>query len=113
MKKIEDVVNGDVVSTFDLISNRKTENVVNAVLSKSVTRTSLEKLNLVYEYAVGKYNEIKKKKEDLTEEEKVDLMYLSKIVNRKVYNSLIEDMFQGINLEKATKQEVISIFIFV
>ncbi len=45
MKKIEDVVNGDVVSTFDLISNRKTENVVNAVLSKSVNKIVEYKLD--------------------------------------------------------------------
>ena len=37
MKKIEDVVAGDVVSTFDLESETIKHNVVNAVLSKNVT----------------------------------------------------------------------------
>ena len=36
IKKIEDVVSGDIVSTFDLVSNTKKENIVNAVLSKKV-----------------------------------------------------------------------------
>jgi intein/homing endonuclease len=45
MKKIEDVVAGDVVSTFDLVSNTKTENVVNAVLSKSVNEIVEYKLD--------------------------------------------------------------------
>ena len=45
MKKIEDVVAGDVVSTFDLVLNTKTENVVNAVLSKSVNEIVEYKLD--------------------------------------------------------------------
>jgi len=36
IKKIEDVVSGDIVSTFDLVLGIKTENVVNAVLSKTI-----------------------------------------------------------------------------
>lgn len=45
IKKIEDVVNGDIVSTFDLVSNTKTENIVNAVLSKSVNEIVEYKLD--------------------------------------------------------------------
>jgi intein/homing endonuclease len=45
MKKIEDVVAGDVVSTFDLVLNTKTKNVVNAVLSKSVNEIVEYKLD--------------------------------------------------------------------
>lgn len=45
MKKIEDIVAGDVVSTFDLLLNTKTENVVNAVLSKSVNEIVEYKLS--------------------------------------------------------------------
>ena len=71
------------------------------------TQTTIEKLESIYTYVVEEYNNLKEKI-DLTEEEKVDLMFLSKLVNRKVYNSLIEDMFQGINLDKVSQEEIIS-----
>jgi len=45
LKKIEDVVAGDVVSTFDLVSNRKTESAVNATLSKVVNEIVEYKLD--------------------------------------------------------------------
>lgn len=71
------------------------------------TQTTIEKLESIYTYVVEEYNSLKEKT-DLTEEEKIDLMFLSKLVNRKVYNSLIEDMFQGINLDKVSQEEIIS-----
>jgi len=36
IKKIEDVVSGDIVSTFDLVLGVKSENIVNTILSKTV-----------------------------------------------------------------------------
>jgi intein/homing endonuclease len=45
IKKIEDVVAGDIVSTFDFVLNTKTENIVNAVLSKSVNQIVEYKLD--------------------------------------------------------------------
>lgn len=88
---------------YDLENNEKNEDY----LKEYPTQTNIEKLQSIYTYAVEEYNNLKDR-ENLTEEEKIDLMYLSKIVNRKVYNSLIEDMFQGINLDKVSTEEIIS-----
>jgi hypothetical protein len=115
----------DILKDFDTIFNFKkaklyiisklkgleNQESTEEFLSKYYTRTGIERLEKVYKFAVKRYeNLIEKSKiaEGLDEKEKVNLMFLSKIVNKEVYNSLIADMFEGIDLNKINTQEIIS-----
>ena len=114
----------DILKDFDNILNFKNAKLyivdfLNSIdkqekdseyLSEYYAATGIEKLERIYQYAVEDYNELynKAKTQELKEDEKVDLMFLSKIVNKEIYNNLIADMFEGIDLNKINTQEIIS-----
>lgn len=112
LKDFDNILNFKNAKLFIIskLNDLKNQELTEDYLEKYNTTTSLEKLELIYTYALEDYSELIKKSatEELTEEEKVDLMFLAKVIDRKVYNSLIEDMFEGINLDKVNKDEIIS-----
>lgn len=73
--------------------NRDLDNVD----SETLPLTTTEMLELIYDTFLNDYNTLLRK-ENLTDEEKEQVKVYSILAKRTIYNNLIKDMFQGIDL---------------